>query len=168
MKKILLVSSIAMLFVAACQQTPEPATVDLQAEENAAMEMLDGFLNVMYVQDVDSMATYIAEDALICGSDPTEMIDKEEAIEAWREVSSGQEIDFLLLDEQAFKMAQDGNSAIAVKQFYIPMMLPEIPVRHTFYLTKVEGDWKITFWGASLIPKNEDLPTIVGAMMPEE
>jgi hypothetical protein len=42
--------------------------------------MLGNFNTAMTTQDVDSMATFITEDALICGSDPTEFVDKESAM----------------------------------------------------------------------------------------
>ena len=168
MKKNLFLSVIAILLLAACQQTPEPVTIDLKAEEAAAMAMFRSFTNVMTVQDVDSMATFIAEDALICGSDPTEFFNKEETLNMWRELSEGPEIDFFFMDQNSFKIAADGNSAIAVSQFYIPMMVPKVPLRQVYNLCKVDGKWMVSFWSSSVIPKNEDLPKIVEALAAEE
>jgi hypothetical protein len=129
--------------------------------------MLGNFNTAMTTQDVDSMATFITEDALICGSDPTEFVDKESAMNIWKELAKGPEIDFLFLEENPFKIAPDGNSAIAINQFYIPMMVPNIPVRNIYYLNKIEGKWMISLWSTSFIPKNEDIPKIIEALAPE-
>ena len=83
-------------------------------------------------------------------------------------MSAAIEFDFVLFDEQPFKISPDGNSAIAVSQFYIPMMVPNIPLRQVYNLSKVDGRWMVTFWSSSVIPKNEDMPKIVGALAAEE
>ena len=162
MKKTLLLLSLAGLLFTACQQIPAP--VDLEAEKAAAQEMLDSFTDVMTTQDVDSMRTFIAKDALICGSDPAEFWDKEAAMKLWDEMSAGPEVDFLFMDKNPLKIAPDGNSAVAIQQFYIPAMMPKLPARNVYYLTKTEGKWMISMWSSSLIPKNEDLAKIIKAV----
>lgn len=166
MKNVLLILSLAGLILSGCQQSPAP--VDLEAEKAAAQKMLSSFTDVMTTQDVDSMQTFIAEDALICGSDPAELWNKEAAMKLWYEIAKGPEVDFIFMDEQPLKMAPDGNSAIAVHQFYIPAMMPNLPARNVYYLTKSEGRWMISMWSSSLIPKNEDLPAIIMAVTGED
>lgn len=166
MKKTLLVFSLAGLLFTGCQQNPAP--VDLEAEKAAAQKMLSSFTDVMTTQDVDSMRTFITEDALICGSDPSELWNKETAMKVWDEISEGPEVDFLFLEENPLKIGPDGNSAIAIQQFYVPSMMPELPARNIYYLTKTEGKWMITMWSSSLIPKNEDLAKIIMAVAGEE
>lgn len=166
MKNTLLLLSLAALLFTGCQQNPAP--VDLEAEKADAQEMVDRFTDVMSIQDVDSMRTFIAEDVLICGSDPAEFMTKEEAMKMWDQMAAGPEVDFLFMDENPLKIAPDGNSAVAIQQFYIPEMMPNLPARNVYYLTKTEGKWMISMWSSSLIPKNEDLAKIIMAVAGEE
>mgnify|MGYP006287956961 FL=1 len=166
MKNTLLLLSLAGLLFTGCQQNPAP--LDLEAEKAAAQEMLDRFTEVMTTQDVDSMRAFIDEDALICGSDPAEFWDKETSLKLWDELSAGPEVDFLFMDDNPLMIGPDGNSAVAIQQFYIPAMMPELPARNIYYLTKTEGQWMISMWSSSLIPKNEDLAKIIMAVAGEE
>lgn len=168
MKKNLFLAVIAILFLAACQQTPEPVTVDLEAKEAAAREMFSVLRDAMNTQNIETLFSLITEDALIIGSDPTEILSKEETKNMWIEMSAAIEFDFQLFDEQPFKIDPDGNSAVAVSQFYMPMMVPNVPLRQVFNLSKVDGKWMVTFWSSSVIPKNEDLGKIVEALAAEE
>lgn len=160
--------SIAMLFFTACQQTPKPVTVDLEAEETAARTSFDGFLSVVTSGDVDSMATYLSEDVLIVGTDPGEFWGKEQAIELWKQIAEVMDLDFQFIDGQEFILAPDGNSAIAFRQFYIPAAAPKIAARYVIYMIKIEGDWKVRFWETGMIPKNEDMPKLNAALAEEE
>lgn len=162
MKNALLFLSIAGLLFSGCQQSPAP--IDLEAEKAAAQEMLGSFSDAMTTQDVGSMRTFITEDALICGSDPEEFWDKEAAMKLWDEMSAGPEVDFLFMEKNPLKIAPDGNSAIAIQQFYVPAVMPKLPVRNIYYLTKIEGKWLISMWSSTLIPKNEDLAKIIMAV----
>ena len=168
MKKTLLFTVIAMLFMTACQQSPEPVTVDLEAEKAAATEVVNAFIEAMTFQHVDILDSLLAEDALLIGTDPTEFISKEETMDIWQELSEGPEIDFLFMDETKIKMASDGNSAIAISQYYVPMMLPNVPLRNVMYLTKENGNWMVSLQSMAIIPKNEDLPKIVEVLGAEE
>lgn len=164
MKKNLFLFIIAAAVLTACQQSPKEVSPDIEAETVAVKEMVDAFLSNMFIQDVDSMATFITEDALLCGTDPSEFLDKEETIRLWKEMSAEIEIDFLVMDESVIKVSPDAKSAVAVVQYYIPMYFPEIPLRSVYWLNKTEGKWMISLWSIALIPKNEDLGTINDAM----
>jgi len=168
MKKFLLLIGISGLLFTGCQQSPEAENPDLEAEEAAAREVFGKFTDALFKQDVDSMETFIAVDALICGTDPTELIDKETAINRWRKLAEGPEVDFFFLEDNTFKMASDGNSAIAVQHYFAPLIVPNIPIRNVYNLTKVDGKWMISFWSLSLVSFNDDLPKIIKALEAEE
>ena len=168
MKKTFLLFVSAILILAACQQTPEPDTLDLDAEEAAAREMFSVLRDAMNTQNIETLFSLITEDALIIGSDPTEILNKEETMNTWIELSAALKLEFLLFDEQPFKIGPDGNSAVAVSQLYVPIMAPNVPIRQVFNLSKVDGKWMVTFWSSSVIPKNEDMPKIVEALAAEE
>jgi len=168
MKKTLFLSMCAILLLAACQQTPAPATLDLEAEEAAAREMFSDLRDAMNAENIETLFSFFTEDALIIGSDPKEILNKEEIKNMWIELSAALKFEFVLFGEQPFKISADGNSAIAVSQFYVPIMTANVPLRQVFNLSKVDGKWMVTFWSSSVIPKNEDLPKIVEALAVEE
>lgn len=164
MKKHLLLVVCTILLLTACQQTPAPVTIDLEAEEAAAREMFSTLREAMNTQNIETIFSFFTEDALIIGSDPTEILSKEETKNMWIELSAALKFEFVLFGEQLFKIYPDGNSAVAVSQFYVPVMAPNVPLRQVFNLSKVDGKWMVTFWSSSVIPKNEDLPKIVEAL----
>ncbi len=164
MKKILFLSVCLVLLLAACQQTPAPATIDLAAEEAAAKEMFGILRDAMNSQDVETLFSLITDDALIIGSDPAEIMTKEEVRNTWIELKAAYDFKFELFDEQPFQISPDGNSAIAVSQFYVPAMTADLPGRQVFNLRKMDGKWMVSFWSSSVIPKNEDVPKIMEAL----
>ena len=168
MKKTLFLSVIAILFLAACQQTPVAVTIDLEAEEAAAREMFSVLRDAMNTQNIDTLFSFFTEDALIIGSDGKEILSKEETKSMWTELSAALKFEFVLFGEQPFKIDPDGNSAVAVSQFYVPVMTANLPLRQVFNLRKVDGKWMVTFFSSSVIPNNEDLPKIMEALAVEE
>lgn len=163
---LFLIFTVGLLF-AACQQTPEKASVDIAAEEAAVDNTLEGLMDVWKAKDLDSMKTFIADDALICGSDPSEFWNKEEVLELWKQMlgETSPEMDYL--GDRTVKVAPDGNSAIVVEQFY-GNYTPDIPWRNVFSLIKLENRWLISFMSTSLIPENEYLSVINEAVAGEE
>jgi len=168
MKKTMLLSVSVILFLAACQQTPAPASINLDAEEAAAKEMLNVLRDAMNTKNIDTLFSLFTDDALIIGSDPIEIMTKEETRKMWMEMAAAVDFKFVLFGEQPFKISPDGNSAIAVSQFYVPVMTGDLPLRQVFNLRKVDGKWMVSFWSSSVIPKNEDLPKIMQALAVEE
>ncbi len=168
MKKNLFLFIIAAVFMTACQQTPEQVPIDIETEKAAIEDMLGDFLNGMEAQDVDTMASFILEDALVCGTDPSEFWNKEEIIDLWKQMLTESPIEFKYIGDNVIKVAPDGNSAIVVNQFYIPIYSPNIPWRNVYSFAKVEDKWMISFWSTALIPKNEDLGAINKALTVKE
>ena len=112
MKKTLFLSICAVLLLAACNQTPAPVAIDLEAEEAAAREMFSVFRDAMNTQNNETLFSMFTEDALIIGSDPTEILSKEETKNMWIELSAALKFEFQLFGEQPFKIGPDGNSAV--------------------------------------------------------
>lgn len=168
MKKTLFLSVCAVLLLTACNQTPAPITVDLEAEEAAAKEMFSILRDAMNTQNFETMFSLITDDALIIGSDPTENWSKEELKIMWIELAEVIDFKFELFGEQLFKLNPDGNSAIAVSQFYVPAMTGNLPGRQVFNLIKVDEKWMVSFWSSSIILKNEDVQKIMEALTIEE
>ena len=168
MKKNLYLFIIAAVFMTACQQTPEKVSIDIETEKAAIEDMLGEFLNGMEAQDVDAMASFILEDALACGTDPSEFWNKEEFVDVWKEMLAESPIEYKHIGDNVIKVAPDGNSAIAVEQYYIPIYSQNMPLRNVYSLAKVEDKWMISFWSIALIPKNEELGAINKVFAAEE
>ena len=153
MKKFYLILSIAGLVIIACQQAPKPVPVDIEAEKAIINDMFETF-NAS--RDADTLATYLTEDALCCGTDPAEFWTKQEMIEGWRQMLTP-DVKLNFISERVVKVAPDGNSATVVDQYLMPVYSPNIPWRNSYHLVKVNGTWKIDFLSCSFIPRNEDI-----------
>jgi hypothetical protein len=68
------------------------------------------------------------------------------------------------VDKREIRIAADGNSAIALEQFYMKVMTQKIPCRLIFHVVKSGDNWMIDFLSWSLIPKNEDLVKLDNAL----
>ncbi len=68
-------------------------------------------------------------------------------------------LDFTV-DKREILIAEDGNSAIAIEQFYFKLFSPNLPWRVIFHAIKTGEDWKLDFISWNFIPKNEDIEKI--------
>ena len=163
MKKILFLSVSLALILAGCQQTPKEPVVDLDAEKAAIGQLFDKFMQGIELRSVDTIVKYINDDLLACGTDPSEFWNKKEMIDIWNQMLSNNLPVMKFMGDKVIKVAPDGNSAIAVDQFYTTFT-PEIAWRNVYWLNKIDGKWMISFWSNALIPKNEDLSIINDAV----
>jgi len=166
MKKLWLISIIAGIMMTACQQTPKPAAIDVEAEKAAVNATVENMMSAIKAKDVAAVAPFYAEDALVLGTDPSEFWNKAQIMELWKEMLSGTDFtpEFTLIRDREIIVASDGTSAIAVDQYLIPIYTPNIPWRNVYYLLKTAEGWKIRFASSSLIPKNEDLQKLTLAL----
>ena len=123
-------------------------------------------MSALLAKDVEAIAPFYAEDALVPGTDPSEFWSKAQIIELWKEMLSGTDFtpDFTFVRDREIIEAADGMSAITVDQYIFPMYTPNIPWRNVYYLVKTAEGWKIRFASSSLIPKNKDLPKLTSAL----
>jgi ketosteroid isomerase-like protein len=156
---------IAVVVITACQQTPKTIPVDIEGEKDAVAAILDKYYSAINEQDVATLTSYLTEDVLCCGSDPSEFWNKQQITDEWTQMfaDSTFEISFII-DKQEIKVAPDGNSAIVVDQYMLPTFIPKIPCRNVSYLVKTNDKWMILFLSFNLIPKNEDLPKLNEAL----
>lgn len=166
MKKLWLIFIIAAVMMTACQQTPKPVAVDLEAEKAAVNATVENMMTALTSKNVEAVAPFYAEDALILGTDPSEFWNKAQIMELWKEMLSGTDItpEFTFIRDREIIVAADGTSAIAVEQYIFRMYTPNIPWRNVYYLVKTADGWKIRFASSSLIPKNEDLQKLTSAL----
>jgi hypothetical protein len=160
MKKSLPLLLFMLVFVTACQK-PQPAPVDLESEKDAINDMMDNF---EATTKTDSLAMFLTADALLTGTAPSELWNKDEMLEMWQEYFSGTVPEHKYIGERTLKVAADGNSATVIEEYIMPALSPVLPARNTLHLVKNDGSWMIDFVSMAFIPKNEDVPIIDEAL----
>lgn len=164
MKSIFFIISACALVMAACHHTHEAVPVDIEAEKAAINDMLDKLYSAVTSQDVATMTSYFDENALICGTDPSEFWNKQEITEIWTQMLAESAPEFKYIGERQIIVAPDGHSAVTVEQYMVPMFSEKIPWRRVFYLMKAGDKWIIHFSSVAFIPKNEDIPKLNEAL----
>ena len=143
----------------------EPKAVDHDvAKENVSI-LADEFTKAMKVMDLDLLKSTLAEDGLFCGTDPTEVFDKESFIERFEPQFSGYEEGFYFTTEnREISVSSNGRSAIVTEQVLYPSWSPNLPIRQTFHAVQVGNDWKFDYIGWSFLANNEDVKKLNKAL----
>lgn len=156
MKKISILFVIAAMAIVACQQTPKVVPVDIQAEEATLNGIMDKFDEAFEAGNDSIVSAYVTEDALFCGTDPSEFWNKQEFFQPGEQDTASAGMEFNYISDRVVKVALDGNSAIVVTQFTIAWS-PKLPLRVVYHFVKTNDDWMIEFFNAAFIAKNEDI-----------
>ena len=160
MRKLLIVTALILFVGITFGQT---STVDIEAEKAAVNELMDKFETGFEDGDFSVFRSSIAEDALICGTDPSEFWGKQDFLGLNDPSSSDTAPDFKILGDRVIKVAPDGNSAIVVTQYIIEWS-PKIPWRQVYHFNKTNDNWMILFINIAFIPKNEDIQILNEAL----
>ena len=147
------------MVIVACQQTPKVIPVDIKTEEAALSELMDKFDAGFKGGDASTFKASLAEDALICGTDPSEFWNKQQFLELGEQDSTNAPPELKYINDRKILVAQDGNSAIVVTQYLISWS-PKIPWRQVYHFVKTNDQWMIQFINIAFIPKNEDIQKI--------
>ena len=164
MRKNAMLFLLIVLALTACQLQPAPKPLNIEDEEVAIYDVLDKLISAFKEQNVDTLTSLLAEDVLMCGSDPSEFWNKQEIIEIWTQMLA-QPVELNVIGEPVIKVAPDGNSAFAVQQYFMPMFSDKLLFRNGYHLIKSNNEWKIYTSNTALIPKNEDIPVINEALI---
>ena len=143
-------------------QTSKTSPVDIEAEEAALNDLFDKFDSAFITHDVSTLASYLTEDVLMCGTDPSQFWNKQQITYIWTQMS-GDAPEIKYLGDREIKVAPDGNSATVVFQYIIPWC-PKIPWRNVYHLIKNNDNWMILFGSSAFIPKNEDVSKLIEAL----
>jgi len=73
MRKLLGITVLILFTGIAFGQTSKTTQVDFETEKAALNEILDKIDAAMKAPDVSTMASYLSEDFLMCGTDPSEI-----------------------------------------------------------------------------------------------
>lgn len=147
----------------ACQQTPKPVVVDIKAEKAVLDSIFKIFTSAFNAKDVATLSSYLREDALCLGTDPSEFLNKQQMTDAWTQMLSGGAPEINYIGERKIHVAADGNSAFVVDQYMMPAYC-KIPWRNAYHMVKTDGKWMILVLNVAFAPKNEDIPKLDSAL----
>jgi ketosteroid isomerase-like protein len=164
MKKLIYLMALITIGFVSCETKTEKVPVDLEAEKAAVSALIDNLYAGIKAQDIDTLAALFSEDLLAIGSDPSEFWNKQEIVALWGQMISETSPEINFISEKVVKIAPDGNSAVAVVQYFVPMFSATIPFRSDYHLIKSNGEWKIFVSNVALIPKNEDIQKLNDAL----
>jgi ketosteroid isomerase-like protein len=157
MKKIRLLSFILVILVIACKQQPKTQPVDIESAKAALKAIINRF---EAATSTDTLASFMTDDAIVAGTAPSELYNKQQMIEMWRQYYSGVVPEHKYINESTIKIAADGNSATVIEEYNMPVMSQVIPARNALHMVKINGKWMIDFINICFIPENEDIPKI--------
>jgi len=166
MKKTYYLTIVVALLMVACQQTPKTVPVDTNAEKAAITALFDKFTSALNVKDVKTLTTLLTDDALGCGTDPSEFWNKKQLSDTWTQQFA--DTSFTInwtIDKREIRVAAEGKSAIIVEQYILPDILsPKITIRNIYLAKKANENWMIDFISWNIVLKNEDIPNLNKAM----
>lgn len=158
MKKTIYIFSIAVIIITACQPKSETLPVDTSAAKIAVTTLLDKYNSAWNAKDVSTLTALLTDDGLFCGTDPSELMDKKTLSAGWTQAMADTSMNFnYSVDKREMRIAADGNSAIALEQFYTKAISQTMPARLIFHVVKYGDNWMIDFLSWAFIPKNEDI-----------
>ncbi len=139
-----------------------------QMTGNVSADDIESFIESYYQatadQNMDLVASFYADDALFCGTDPTEYWDKNAVLEMFEDTSSGDAMDpSEMVKKRVIHLSDNNMSAIVVEQLTMPWS-PNIPVRQTIHVTRSSDQWQIDFIGWSFIAPNDDIGRLNAAV----
>lgn len=156
MRKLLVITPFLLFAGIALGQTSQRGTVDIEAEKVALNKIVDEFESAMKGADVPTLLSFIDEEALICGTDPSEFWNKQQFIDFLAQNSNNTLPDPKYIGDRKIKVAPEGNSAIVVTQLMMAWS-PKIPLRWVYHFVKTNDNWRIFLSNVAFIPDNEDV-----------
>lgn len=156
---------VAVIIITACQQKPKTVPVDTKAEKAAISALFDKFNSGFNAKDVNAVTALFTDDALSCGTDPSEFWDKKQLSDYLTQslTDTSMSINYSI-NRREIKVAADGKSAIVVEQYVVPTISPRITIRNLYLAVKADEHWMIDFISWNFILKNEDIPKLYKAM----
>ena len=113
--------------------TSKTSNADLEGDKAAISQVLDNFGEALAKRDASGLAPLLCEEAMLCGTDPSEFWNKQETIDMWVEVlSQGPPPELKYLGDREIVVGPGGKAAVVVTQYYIPAWSPNIPARFHF------------------------------------
>lgn len=158
MKKIAFFVLLALITGPLFGQTTSKVTSD------DIESFIESYYKATAAQDMDLIASFYADDALFCGTDPSEYWDKTAVLEMFEGSSSGDAPDpSEMVKKRVIHLSDNNMSAIVLEHLAMPWS-PNIPVRQTIHVTRNSDKWLIDFIGWSFIAPNDDIGRLNAAL----
>lgn len=164
MRKLFFLLALSTMIIVSCHHETKKVSVDLDAEKAAVSALIDNLYAAIKAQNTDILATFFTDDLLAIGTDPSEFWNKQEILALWGEMLSGTSPEINFIGDKVVKIAPEGNSAVAIVQYFVPMFTAKIPFRSDYHLIKSNGEWKIFLSNVAMIPKNEEIQKLNDAL----
>jgi len=164
MRKLFILTALLLFAGFSFGQVSKTSPVDFKAEEDALNKLMDKFEAAIKAFDVSTMLSLYTDDAIMCGTDPSEYWNKQEFSALWEQGSSESVPEMKYINDRKIIIVPGGNSAIVVTQ-YIISWSPNIPWRQVYHCAKINDNWMIHFMNVAFIPKNEDIQKINDALI---
>jgi ketosteroid isomerase-like protein len=135
------------IVICACQPKLNTAPANKSAAKVAVSELFDKYHSAIMAKQVNTMAVIITDNVLICGTDPSEFLNKKAIVDLWTKEFSDTSFKVnYTIDKREIRISLDGSSAVVIEQLIIPLLSPKIPVRLISHVVKVADNWKIDFF----------------------
>ncbi|MCB0519688.1 MAG: nuclear transport factor 2 family protein [Lewinellaceae bacterium] len=164
--------TIFLLFtfcLTACQQPPEPpkqeaATVDKQAIEKVAGDLMDRFYQANKPDNFSDLNNIMADDGILLGTDPSEVLDKATMLKTLESYKQDSVMSAMMANltfdvkKRDFSVADDGSQVIVTD--VTQASFSKLPIRSTAIMKKYDGNWKIFYTSNGFLIKNDDLAKV--------
>ena len=158
MKRLLLVLFIVAMVFTSCQTKTKVLPADLTAAKVAVTEVLDTHWSAVKAKDANAVIALVTDDFLSCGTDSKEFWNKTDMYNNIKQMFADTSLKIeITIDKREIRIAKDGNSALALEQFFMKPFSQKIPVRNIYHLVKINDIWQIDFTSVGFIPNNEDI-----------
>ena len=165
MRKLLVFTALVLFAGVAFGQTSKTIQVDFETEKAAVADLFDKYYSALNAKDAAILPTFLTEDVLVCGTDPSEFFNKEQITDAWTQGLADTTLEInITIAKREIRVADEGSSAIVVEQFIMPFISSKIHIRTVNYAVKTNDKWMIDFMSFNFIPKNEDIQKLNEAL----
>lgn len=152
-----------VMTMTSCQQKPATVVVDPEAIKAELIVFLDDYNMAYKAMDVNKMTSFCTDNALFLGTDPSEFWNKKQITDYMSQGDSTMKLEFVV-DKREIRVAADGNSAIVVEQFTLPIISTKMAVRCIDNVVRVGDGWKFDLLSWNVVVRNEDIPKLNAAL----
>jgi hypothetical protein len=165
MKKTPLLILVVVMLMTSCQQKPATVAVDPEAVKAELATFMDEFNAAYMALDINKITASCNDNAMFLGTDPSEFWNKQQITDLFlaQAGDSTMKMEFKL-DKREIMVAADGNSAIIVEQYFVPLISTKVQVRCIDKVVKVNDKWMFDLVSWNIVVKNEDIPKLNAAL----
>lgn len=129
------------------------------ADKVAINEMMDKIISSFKDQDAATLIAMLSDDAIILGSAPEQVFDKEQISAGWTYILDQTALILNPLYERQIVFSADCKSATGLQCYNMPEDedYPNVTFRISYHFIKEYKRWKILCWNGAIIMSDDDL-----------